>query len=243
MKRSWPVLGLLVLLSSSCKKKDDPADTVQPPAAQPPTNPQPQPPSGSLNLEIYTDDLHQGGAFEYPGGGNQDLAFNDTSNPAVGSACMRYGWNGLDTSSLVQHIFVGVDLMHTGDLSTYASTPGKDLRSGNYTQVSFDARGGLSADVVVKVEVADDGLQSTPAPCIVLSATGLLDDSTPGNPVASCTNKAALLSTWQSYSLNVSSSDLTSVKDYFKATFIYKGSPATTGSGGTIFFDQILYKP
>ena len=103
--------------------------------------------------------------------------------------------------------------------------------------------GGLPADVVVKVEVADDGLQSTPAPCIVLSATGLLDDSTPGNPVVSCTNKATLLSTWQSYSLNVSASDLASVKDYFKATFIYKGAPATTGSGGTILFDQILYKP
>ena len=239
MNRYWPVLGLLVLLSSSCKKKDDSADTVQPPAAQPPTNP--QPPSGSLNLEIYTDDLHQGGAFLYPGGDNQSLSFRDTSGPSNGLYSIRYAWNGGDTAG--QHVFVGTDLMHTGDLTTYASTPGKDLRSGNYTRVTFDARGGLPADVVVKVEVADDGLQATPAPCIILSATGLLDDSTPGNPVASCTNKATLLATWQSYSLSVTPADLVSVKDYFKATFIYKGAPATTGSGGTLLLDQILYKP
>jgi len=192
-------------------------------------------------LEIYTDDLHQGGAFLYPGGDNQTLSFSDTSNPSNGANSIRYFWTGGDTAG--QHVFVGMDLMHTGALAEYASTPGKDLRSGAYTRVTFDARGSLPSDVVVKVEASDDGVQSTPAPCIVLSATGLLDDSTPGNPVASCTNKATLLGTWQSYSLSVSAGDLASVKDYFKATFIYKGTLGSTGSGGVLYLDQILYKP
>ncbi len=241
MSKSWLVLAMVVLLASGCRRDESSSSpALQPPAAQPPTNPNP-PPAGSLNLEIYTDDLHQGGAFLYPGGENQSLQFSDTSNPSTGLNAMRYSWTGDNAAG--QHIFVGVDLVHTGGLADYAATAGKDLRSGNYARVTFDARGSLSSDVVIKIEVSDDGVQGTPAPCIVLSATGLLDDSTPGNPFASCGNKATLLSTWQSYSLSVSASDLTSVKDYFKATFIYKGAPASTGTGGTVFVDQILYRP
>src|SRR5687768_12392828 len=105
MKRYWPGLGLLVLLVAGCDKDDD-QPNVTAPAAQtitlPPAEPQPptsstgttpsnpadpgaQPPAGSLPLQIFTDDLHQGGAFLYPGGENQMLSFNDTSTPAVGA--------------------------------------------------------------------------------------------------------------------------------------------------------------
>jgi hypothetical protein len=197
-------------------------------------------PSGSLPLQIYTDDLHQGGAFLYPGGENQVLSFNDQSNPAAGSNSMRYVWNGGDVAG--QHVFAGVDLIHSGSLSDYNSTPGKDLRPGKYTRVTFDARGSLGPQVVVKIEVADDGNPSTPAPCVVLSASGDLDDSTPGNPAPSCMNKASLTDSWQSFSLPVSPANLSSVKDYFKATYIYKGPIQTPGTGGTLFVDQILYQ-
>jgi len=241
VKRYWTTLGLTILLMTSCQKKDDPANTVQPAAAQPPTTPPPTTPPGTMNLEIYTDDLQQGGAFLYPGGENQAITFADTSNPSNGTHSIRYAWNGGNVAG--QAVFAGMDLMHTGNFADYASTPGKDIHAGLYTRVTFDARGLLPADVVIKVEVADDGNTGTPAPCMILSNTGSLDDSTPGNPVASCTNLASLQSAWQSYSIPVSASNLTSVKDYFKATFIYKGASGTNGSGGTLFLDQILYKP
>ena len=47
----------------------------------------------------------------------------------------------------------------------------------------------------------------------------------------------------QSYSLPVTAANLSSVKDYFKATFIYKGAPGSTGPGGVLNVDQILYRP
>jgi hypothetical protein len=198
------------------------------------------PPSGSLALQIYTDDLHQGGAFLYPGGDNQTLAFNDTSNPAAGTSSTRYMWNGGDVAG--QHVFAGMDLIHSGGLNDYPTTPGKDLRAGKYTHVTFDARGSLGPNTIVKIEVADDGNPSTPAPCVVLSASGMEDDSTPGNPISSCLNKSTLQGSWQSYSIPVAASDLSAVKDYFKATFIYKGAAGTSGNGGTLFLDQILYQ-
>jgi hypothetical protein len=158
----------------------------------------------------------------------------------VGANSIRYVWNGGDVAG--QHVFAGMDLIHSGQLSDYNSTPPKDLRSGNYTRVTFTARGSLGANVVLKIEVADDGNQATPAPCLILSTNGMMDDSSPGNPVPSCLMKSTLDSSWQSYSIPVSANDLAAVKDYFKATFINTAGPATTSTGGTAFFDQILYQ-
>ncbi len=256
------LIGLLVL--AACHKDDN---NSQPPAAsvttqnQPPNNNPPPntstgtvtnppttsttttttPPTGSPALQIYTDDLHQGGAFLFPGGENQSLTFNDISGPATGSNSIRYSWNGGDVAG--QHIFAGVDLIHSGSINDYNSTPPKDLRSGRYTRVTFNARGTLGANVVVKIEAADDGNTATPAPCIILSPNGDQDDTTPGNPIASCLNRASLLNTWQSYTLGVMTNNIAAVKDYFKATFIYKGAAVSTGTGGTLFLDQILYQP
>src|SRR5690349_14522970 len=42
-------------------------------------------PSGSRGLTIYSDELRQGGAFLYPSGENQTLAFDDRSNMISGN--------------------------------------------------------------------------------------------------------------------------------------------------------------
>jgi hypothetical protein len=131
--------------------------------------------------------------------------------------------------------------MHVPTLAEYATTPGKDLRSGNYSRVRFNARGSLSTNTVVKVEVADDGDTATPAPCIVLSESGTEDDATANNP-ASCMTRGRLTSSWAQFSIPVSASDLDNVKDFFKATFIYKRADQGTGSGGTIYLDEIQYE-
>jgi hypothetical protein len=267
MKR-LSVIAVMVLACAACKH-DDTASVQPPPAAvttgptssTPPTGTTTTTgttgagggtvtpggstggttPSGSTSLVIYDDELRQGGAFLYPGGENQVLSFNDTSNPAAGSQSMRYAWNGGDVAG--QHAFTGVDLIHSGDISNYGSTPGKDLRAGKYSRVTFDARGTLGANVVIKIEVADDGVQGTPAPCLVLSPNGDQDDTSAGNPVPGCLMRATLQSGWQNYSIPISANELASVKDYFKATYINKGAPASTSSGGTVFFDQIQYQP
>ena len=199
-------------------------------------------PSAGGALVIFRDELSSGGgAFLFPGGENQTLSFNDTSNP-ISKNSIRYVWNGGDVAG--QHIFAGVDLMHTPTLATYTSTPGKDLRAGRFTRVTFDARGSLGAGVVAKVEVADDGNTGTPAPCLILSANGHDDDSH-GPVPASCLNTASLTGNWQKYSISVTDQDLQSVKDFFKSTFIFKApsDSAPPSSGGTIFFDDIEYQP
>ena len=51
-----------------------------------------------------------------------------------------------------------------------------------------------------------------------------------------------ILGTWQHYTIPVASNDLAAVKDFFKATLIFKGTGGP-GGGGVIYFDNILYQP
>ena len=196
--------------------------------------------TGGANLVVFSNELKTGGgAFEYPGGDNQTLTFSDTSNP-ISARSIRYAWNGQDVAS--QHIFAGFDLMHTPTESTYASTPGRDLRAANYTKVTFYARGSLSANTFVKIEVADDGNTATPAPCVALSPDGSLDAVSPATP---CGVRGTLSTNWGTYTIPISNSNLFPLKDFFKATFVYlpPGGTSLAGQGGTVYFDQIVYAP
>ncbi len=197
------------------------------------------PPGGSQGQVIFLNELVSGGgAFLFPSGENQALSFNDTSSPTNGTS-IRYAWNGQNVGA--QHVFTGMDLMHTPQFVDYATTPGKDLQSGSFTRVVFDARGSLTTDTVVKVEVSDDGNPVTPAPCVILSANGQQDDSTPPGTPATCQNLAPLQGTWQRYTIPVTAANLASVKDFFKATFVFKGSGGP-GGGGVIFVNNIVYQ-
>ncbi len=195
--------------------------------------------TGSGNLVVFSNELKTGGgAFLYPSGENQALSFNDTSNP-ISARSIRYTWNGQDVGG--QHIFTGFDLMHTATQADYTPTRGRDLRAANYTKVTFYARGSLSANTFMKVEVADDGDPTTPAPCVALSPRGDLDDLFPATP---CGRRDTITSDWRQYTIPISNSNLNPVKDFFKGTFVFlPGGGNIPGGGGTVYFDNIQYAP
>lgn len=191
--------------------------------------------SSTGHFVVFAGELQTGGgAFLYPGGDNQVLAFNDTSN-ALSERSIRYTWNGQAVAS--QLVYAGFTLMHTPTQARYTTTLGRDLRQAGYTRVTFYARGTLAANNLVKIEVADDGEPLTAAPCISLSSSGTLD-ATPA-----CGTTGTLSSTWQPVSITISNASLASVKDFFKATIINTSGATIPGDGGTVFFDQIEYVP
>ena len=201
--------------------------------------------SGTAALTVFSDELvSSGGAFLYPGGENQTLSFADQSNP-LSARSIRYLWNGKPPQGgSSSFTFAGFDLMNAATQATYSSTPGRDLRAAGYTKVKFYARGSLSTNTVLKIEVADDGIDGGVIPgCLVLSANGT-DTVTSGNQP--CSNTRTLTGDWQSYTILISNAMLASVKDYFKATFVFTDpfvGNQTPGQGGTVYFDQIFYEP
>ncbi len=200
---------------------------------------------GSTAYVIFSNELMSGGgAFEYPGAEGQSLVFNDRSNP-ISARSIRYSWTGERVNS--QFLFAGFDLMHTATQADYSSTSGRNLSTSGYTRVKFYARGTLSTATFVKIEVADDGNTSTAnASCLSLSTSGTLDDGVNAGTTA-CGNTGTLTSDWKPFTITIVSpvTALTSVKDFFKATFIYNDpTPGSQnpGQGGTIFIDQIQYE-
>src|SRR5262249_42021974 len=149
---------------------------------------------------------------------------------------IRYNWDGQDVNA--QHLFAGFDLMHTITQAQYDTTAGRDLRSAGYTKVTFFARGSLSTNTLVKIEVADDGSTATfDSACLSLSTDGTLDDDqNPGG--TPCGRLGTLRGSWQQFSISVSNSALGSIKDFFKATLIFNQPLGSTGAGqgGTVYF-------
>ena len=130
----------------------------------------------------------------------------------------------------------------------------QNLDSPGYTKVTFYARGALSTNTALKVEVASagavaDACSPPDSPCLTLSANGdAADDAcTPAgfspNPFTKPPER--LTSSWQQYSIPVPNSQLANVRDFFKATFVFTdpfvGNQAP-GQGGTIYVDQIQYE-
>ncbi len=200
--------------------------------------------TGGSNFVIFNNELVSGGgAFEFPGSEGQSLIFNDTSNP-ISHRSIRYSWTGEPVAG--QSIFAGFDLMHTALFSDYVSTPGRNLHQANYTKVTFFARGTLSSNTELKIEVSDDGKTPTPDPCLVLSTDGLdpnnLCDANGFDPFKMAPMQ--ITSSWRQYTITVNNSALTSIKDFFKATFVFTPAiGAPTGQGGTAYFDVIQYQP
>ncbi len=199
---------------------------------------------GGGNFVIFNNELVSGGgAFEYPGSEGQVLSFNDMSNP-ISRRSIRYSWTGEPVAG--QSIFAGFDLMHTATQADYASTPGRDLRKAGYTKVTFYARGSLSTNTELKIEVSDDGNTATATPCLVLSTDGTdpndLCEVNGANPLKMLPRQ--LISSWQQFTITVPNSALANIKDFFKATFVFTpivGAPS--GQGGTAYFDVIVYQP
>jgi len=204
--------------------------------------------SATTDFVVFRDELTTGGgAFEFPGSDAQSLSFNDTSNP-LSRRSIRYSWTGDAVAG--QSVFAGFDLMHTTTLAAYAGTPGRNLvatgSNPNYTKVTFYARGSLSSNTVLKIEVADDGNTTTPDPCLTLSKAGAqADDVCSANGPDPFAQPPQVLSTnWMPYTLAIPNASLLSnIKDFFKATFVFTPSfGAPQGQGGTVYIDKIQYE-
>ncbi len=181
-----------------------------------------------------------GGAFLYPGDAGQSLSFADRSNP-TSERSIRYSWTGETVAS--QHVFVGFTLMHTPLQADYGTAPARNLAAAGYTRVTFDARGDLSSNTLVKIEVADDGNGGTAnASCVSLSESGTLDAL-----FGACGNTNTLEPGWRRYSVPIAApgTALANLKDFIKVTFIFNDPfPGNTvpGQGGVIYIDQIQYE-
>ena len=189
-------------------------------------------------LVVFNDELVTGGgAFEYPGGANQVLVFNDRSNP-ISERSIRYSWNGQAPGGEPTNppTFAGFDLAVSLSATDYPSTPARNLTAAGYTKVTFFARGALSSNTDLKIEVAS----GSPQPCLLLSTSGT------DNPGALPCSLGQLTGNWGSYSIALPPGSLSALKDFFKATFIFTppfvGSTAP-GQGGVAYFDQIIYTP
>jgi hypothetical protein len=198
---------------------------------------------------IFKNELITGGsAFEYPAGENQVLSFSDRSNP-ISQRSIRYVWNGNDVSNPngtpnPEHTFVGFTLIHvvdeTSDKHIYSNTAGRDLHAAGYSKATFYARGTLSSNTVLKVEVAANGTNPPQAPCMIFSTNGT--DTDPGTPT--CTATAQLTADWKRFSMSIPLANLSAVKDFLKATFVFDpGIYTNPGQGGTVYFDVIQYEP
>jgi hypothetical protein len=179
-------------------------------------------------LVVYDDVLKTGGGMGlFPSNENQQIALDSTDGPHSGRRCIRYSWNGQDipnpgTVPNPEHTFAGFDLVVSNDLTTLAAAPARNLSAAGYTTVTFWLRGTLSDSATLKVEAPGTGFTSTIAPSITVTS---------------------LSGGWQQFTINISTADLISVKEFFKLTFVYTQPTGTTaaGGGGTVFVDDIQY--
>lgn len=245
MKSARIVIGMLVLLAA-CGK--NPFDRTKDASGGGPT--------GAITgvggaFVIFNGELTTGGgAYLYPGSENQSLSFSDRSNP-LSERSIRYAWNGGDVSNPScggpEHTYAGFDLMDAPTQSQYdANTQGRILTDASYGKATFYARGSLSSNTMLKVEVTSPGNPGNPcvagaSSCMILSTNGT--DLDPGSP--GCVATAALSGNWQQYSIPIAPARLANVKDFFKATYVFIQPLATTnpGQGGTVYFDRIQYEP
>ena len=205
----------------------------------------------STSFVIFNSELTSGGgAFEYPGPEGQSLTFNDMSNP-VSHRSIRYSWTGQPVSNAgcpaqnPTSAFAGFDLMHTSTQGDYAGTPGRDLTKAGYTKVTFYARGSLSTNTYLKVEVAGPG-STDPCAAVVSPCLKLLNGADPKPSQDTTCSPVQLSGQWGTYTVTIPSpaTQLAAVKDLFKATFIYIPTfGAPSGQGGTAYFDVIQYQP
>jgi|GEM_PF-2894784 len=224
--------ALLVL--TSCEK--NPISKLQDPT-----------PDGAINswngvLKIYDEDLRTGGNVEFipsdfdPPDNTMAIDFKDSDeNAPQGVNCMKYSWNGKDviwTSPLappsgLEHTFGGVTLIVATHFTLYNSTPGRDLRAGGYTHISFKAKAvlGRGSDAVGDTTVKFEGPTQ--------EASGVHDFIR--------LNRSQISEVaWQEYSIPLATTDLGNVKDYFKIVIEWHG--ADVGEGGTVFVDDLRYE-
>ena len=143
-------------------------------------------------------------------------------------------------------LFAGFSLMHVPLFANYTTMPGRDLRAAGYTKVTFYARANLSSLTSITIEAGGPN----PEACVTLSVDGTVDNCQ--NLFTGSTNEGHRTDTisgnWKQYTLPISGTQQSAIKDFFKATLVFDGTqlpPGNTnpGQGGTLYLDQIFYKP
>jgi len=162
--------------------------------------------------KIYDDQLNtRGGVMLSPSEEHQTFA-EATGNPHSGERCIRYSWDG----TMLWSEKDGKLVDWTAALLIVALTwqeyeqREKDLRPGDYNKITFWIRGSLSPGAKIRFE--------GPGPRGSCASTGDL---------------SALPSSWTSQQINLTSTDLSQVKEFFKIVFV--------GGGGTVYIDDIAY--
>jgi len=162
--------------------------------------------------KIYDDQLNtRGGVMLSPSEEHQTFA-EVTGNPHSGERCIRYSWDG----TMLWSEKDGKLVDWTAALLIVAPTwqeyeqREKDLRPGDYNKITFWIRGSLSPGAKIRFE--------GPGPRGSCASTGDL---------------SALPSSWTSQQINLTSTDLSQVKEFFKIVFV--------GGGGTVYIDDIAY--
>jgi len=198
------VIVLSVLILTSCDQ--NPLDLLYDPTGD-----------GALGggwgyWKIYDDQLNtRGGVMLCPTEEHQTFT-EVTGNPHSGTKCIKYSWDGTRLWSEKDGKLVN----WTAALLIVAPTwqeyeeREKDLRPGDYNKITFWIRGSLSPGAKIRFE--------GPGPRGSCASTGDL---------------TALPSSWTSQQIDLTSTDLSQVKEFFKIVFI--------GGGGTVYVDDITY--
>jgi hypothetical protein len=156
--------------------------------------------------KIYDDQLNTGGGVMLCPTNEHQTFSEVTENPHSGTKCIKYSWDGqwVQGKNWTAAVLIVAPTWREYDEGE------KNLTLGNYNRITFWIRGNLSSGAKIRFEG-------------------------PG-PYGSCPsteNFDALPESWTMKRIDLTGSDLSQVKEFFKIVF--------DGGGGTVYVDNITY--
>ncbi len=166
---------------------------------------------------IYDDELKTGGGMMfYSSPDGQKLDFECRDNPRSGTKCIKYSWDGTQVYDYDyqkwQTNWCGWGIIVGKDWTSYDSSS-KDISEAGYNKITFWVRGKIDSKTTVKFE-------------------GPVREDKGGTDFIRL-DSTQITSSWQQFTISLSGTDVSSVKDYFKVIF-EKGK-------GIIYIDDIKY--
>ncbi len=165
---------------------------------------------------VYDDDLRTEGTIMFmPGWENQEVEFRVAGQGSPqGNKCFKYSWNGEDVynwdTNLWQHAWCCLSFIADTDWQEFGKTT-KDFTPGDYTKITFWAKGALSLNTKVSFCGPNTGEE--------IEVTILTDS-------------------WKQYTIELN--QLTNITAYFSVVFSYSGGE-TPGKGGIVYLDDIRF--
>ena len=167
---------------------------------------------------IYDDDLRTEGSIMFiPGYEHQEVDFRvaDQNSPQ-GSKCFKYSWDGEEIYNYdikdYQHAWCCLSFIVATDWQEFGDDRFiKDFTPGEYTKITFWAKGALSDNTKVTFCGPNAGEER---------------------------EVTILTNTWKQYTIELN--QLTSIRAYFSIVFSYSGGE-TPGKGGIVYLDDIRF--